>query len=143
MKFARPKSTDRGVLINRLREITERLRQIETGLEADRRRAGTMQPHSTAASVPLSTLSRAASSSNLPSIEMPAESNPLQILEQTISKIDAMSVGQSPPHWRGEDGAESAAPEGTQPAEAAGPPPPDAIVRGLVSIADCEAAFNL
>lgn len=70
---------------------------------------------------------------------MPAESNPLQILEQTISKIDAMSVGQSSAY----DTGEGQAAEGAQQSDQGGLPPPDAIVRGLVSIADCEAAFNL
>lgn len=122
-----------------LREITQRLRQIETGLEADRQRASANPPHQIPGSAPLHTLSRVASTSNLPNIEMPAESNPLQILEQTISKIDAMSVGQSSPY----DTGEGQAAEGAQQSDQGGLPPPDAIVRGLVSIADCEAAFNL
>lgn len=111
-----------------LREITERLRTIEMGLEADRR-------HGTPSRGPPTTAPFAASSteSTRVKVDLPAESNPLQILEQTIDKIESLSVDKQSPGW---DAAEE------EMNQSAAPPVPDAIVRGLVSIADCEAAFT-
>lgn len=147
------KQTDPSVAAA-LREITERLRTIETGLEADRRAGRRAYPSASTAADVESAFARASSAGDHrqahanhtinSNVEMPAESNPLQVLEQTIEKIEAMSVETSPPDWRGEDTADGASPDANKGKEAALPcPPPDAIVRNLVSIADCEAAFAL
>lgn len=69
-------------------------------------------------------------------IDMPAESNPLQILEQTIDKIESLSVGKSP-EWN-----ESQPADEHQDTASPFSAPPDAIARGLVTLADCEAAFT-
>lgn len=117
----------------RLKEITERLKHIETGLAHDRARSSSHYPSHSDGPKPSILLAVPPEDprgyGRNGSHDLPRESNPLQILEKTVEQIDIMSqlpdISGSGGHEMGE----------------ANPAMPDAIQRGLVTIEDCEAAF--
>ncbi|KAK4047870.1 hypothetical protein OIO90_006031 [Microbotryomycetes sp. JL221] len=119
-----------------LREITERLRHIESDLAFIKSttsinnsiRAATQSNHSDYASPEVS------SSSAPQAMDLPADTHPLQVLEHTVDQIERLQVTSQSPEWNND--SEHA------PVSELGTIEPDAIVRGLVTVADAEAAFS-
>ncbi|BGP18463.1 hypothetical protein JCM10213_003195 [Rhodosporidiobolus nylandii] len=151
-----------------IREMTARLAAIEAGLEADRR-AGSRPPTSlalpgssnsapvasTSASTSSSTLTGTATSAHPHTLEMPVESNPLQVL---VSTMEAMNRDEQGPMSEGED-EDGAAGEREEKEEdyenlsyleqlawkARSEPRSarcDAFARGLATLEDVNAAFG-
>lgn len=70
-------------------------------------------------------------------LNMPAESNPLQILEQTMAQLDAFSIGDNVSEW--DSPAAASEQIGTSSMTAT---PMNALARGAVTIDECEHAFK-
>lgn len=154
--------------------MSARLAAIETGLDADRR-AGTRPVASNSSSLSLPehpplTLpngqpeqARAATASTAPSraepLDMPVESNPLQMLVSTMeqmSRDEAIDADDSAAMMVTEPSAADADPNGLGEADAAyeehlarlarnepRSERPDAFARGLVTLEDVQTAFAL
>lgn len=155
-----------------IREMSARLAAIETGLDADRR-AGTRPLASTSSSLnlpehPPLTLpngqpeqARGATASTAPSrsepVDMPVESNPLQMLVSTMeqmSRDEAIDADEPAAMMVTEPSAADADPNGLGEADAAyeehlarlarnepRSERPDAFARGLVTLEDVQTAF--
>ncbi|KDE09579.1 hypothetical protein MVLG_00474 [Microbotryum lychnidis-dioicae p1A1 Lamole] len=125
-----------SVLASTLRDIQDRLRQIESGLEVDRRARNSAAPSSSTASgsAQRATSTVSSSLSRLLDVEPPPESMPLHILLQTVDKIEALSSTEaSVNEWvTGEEKMVQDTPSTSK---------PDAIARGLISVEDADAAF--
>lgn len=124
--------------------MNARLKKIELGLELDRKRAASHLTGSSNSPVADPLLqgpgggggaqdspgaSYATDSVNL--IDLPAESNPVQVIAETVDKIEDQTPGA---HWAG--GQAKAQKQGRTAAT------PEAILRGLVTLEDAGAAFG-
>ncbi|SCV71438.1 BQ2448_3026 [Microbotryum intermedium] len=128
--------TDSSALASTLREIQDRLRQIENGLEADRRvrNAAPSTSPNAPGSAQRATSTVPSSNSRLLDVDPPPESMPLHILLQTVDKIEALSNAEaSVNEWvTSEEKMIQDTPNTSK---------PDAIARGLISVEDADAAF--
>ncbi|KAM0790777.1 hypothetical protein ACM66B_004626 [Microbotryomycetes sp. NB124-2] len=119
-----------------LREITERLRHIEADLAVIKgATSASGSARGPAHSTPGDYSSPDGSSNHhVPhQTDLPADTHPLQVLEHTVDQIERLQVHSQSPEWQAD--AEHAHQSELGTIE------PDAIVRGLVSVADAEAAF--
>ncbi|KAK4050786.1 hypothetical protein OIV83_003207 [Microbotryomycetes sp. JL201] len=129
-----PPQTDSAVA-QALREITDRLRHIEADLAVIKgATSASGSARGPSQSTPGDYSSPDGSSYHAPhQTDLPADTHPLQVLEHTVDQIERLQVHSQSPEWQADT-------EHAHQSEL-GAIEPDAIVRGLVSVADAEAAF--